>query len=81
MTAMMSAALPATALVRPIDPVGVMPRGLTDTDAERIAAAIAAARTESTRDVYAGVWSRWERRCDSEAFRCCPVTRSRSAPT
>ncbi|MCC2309784.1 site-specific integrase [Cellulomonas chengniuliangii] len=63
MTTMMSAALPATAVVHPVDPTGVMPRGLTDTDAERIAAAIAAARTESTRHVYAGVWSRWERWC------------------
>jgi hypothetical protein len=61
MTTMMSSALPATALVRPVDPVGVMPR--TDTDGERIAAAIAAARTESTRHVYAGVWARWERWC------------------
>jgi hypothetical protein len=40
MTTMMSAALPATALVHPIGPVGIMPRGLTDTDGERIAAAI-----------------------------------------
>jgi uncharacterized membrane protein len=63
MTTMMSTALPATALVHPIDPTGVMPRGLTDTDAERIAAAIAAARTESTRHVYAVVWRRWERWC------------------
>jgi hypothetical protein len=63
MTTMMSAALPAIALVRPIDAVGIMPRGLTDADGERIAAAMAAARTESTRHVYAGVWSRWERWC------------------
>ena len=49
MTTMMSAALPAIALVRPIDAVGIMPRGLTDADGERIAAAMAAARTESTR--------------------------------
>lgn len=45
---MMSAAVPATALVHPVDSIGVMPRGLTDTDGERIAAAIEAARTEST---------------------------------
>lgn len=51
MNTMMSAALPATALVHPIDPFGVVPRGLTATDGDRIAAAIAAARTESTRRV------------------------------
>ena len=34
MTTMMSAALPATAHVRPIDAVGIMPKGLTDTDGE-----------------------------------------------
>ena len=69
---MMSAALPATALVHPIDPVGIMPRGLTDTDGERIAAAIAAARTESTRHVYAGVWRRWERWCTSRGVPALP---------
>ncbi|TGN65751.1 site-specific integrase [Nocardioides eburneiflavus] len=72
MTTMMSSALPATALVRPIDTVGVMPQGLTDTDGERIAAAIAAARTESTRRVYAGVWSRWERWCASRGVAVLP---------
>lgn len=71
---MMTAALPATAsaLVRPIDAVGIMPRGLTDIDGERIAAAIAAARTESTRRVYAGVWSRWERWCASRGVAVLP---------
>ncbi len=69
---MMSAALPATVLVHPIDPVGIMPRGLTDTDGERIAAAIEAARTQSTRHVYAGVWSRWERWCTSRGVAVLP---------
>lgn len=32
-------------------------------DAERIDAALAAARTASTRTVYASLWSRWERWC------------------
>jgi integrase len=75
MTTMMSAALPATALVHPADPIGVMPRGLTDTDGERIAAAIAAARTESTRRVYAGVWSRWERWCAGRGVAVLPGDR------
>lgn len=74
MTTMTSPALPGTAstLVRPIHPVGIMLQGLTDTDGERIAAAIAAARTESTRRVYAGVWSRWERWCASRGVAVLP---------
>ncbi|GAB6987783.1 hypothetical protein JCM10369A_43090 [Nocardioides pyridinolyticus] len=46
---------PATAIVRPDT--------LTDQDADRIAAAIDAARTESTRRVYAYTWGQWARWC------------------
>jgi integrase len=36
------------------------------------AAAVAAARTESTRHVYAGVWSRWERWCAGRGLAVLP---------
>lgn len=42
---------------------GTLPAGLTGVDADRIAAAVAAARSESTRHVYALAWSQWERWC------------------
>lgn len=40
-----------------------LPLALTDQDADRIAAAINAARTESTRRVYAYTWGQWARWC------------------
>ena len=49
----MSAALPATANAHLSADASLLPSGLTDADTARIAAAIAAARTESTRHVYA----------------------------
>jgi integrase len=42
---------------------GLPPVALTDVEAERIAAAINAARTESTRRVYAYTWGQWARWC------------------
>lgn len=52
--------VPSTVLVPTPAPV---PAGLTAADAARISAAIAAARAESTREVYARAWSLWERWC------------------
>jgi integrase len=40
-----------------------LPAALTDIDADRIAAAISAARTESTRRIYAYTWGQWARWC------------------
>jgi integrase len=40
-----------------------LPSSLTEVDADRIAAAISAARTESTRRVYAYTWGQWARWC------------------
>lgn len=40
-----------------------LPVALTDADADRISAAISAARTESTRRVYAYTWGQWARWC------------------
>ena len=40
-----------------------LPVTLTDLDADRIASAISAARTESTRRVYAYTWGQWARWC------------------
>lgn len=45
------------------DPSDALPTGLTETDAARIAAAISAARADSTRAVYAHAWNQWERWC------------------
>ncbi len=75
MTTLMNAALPpgATTLVR--SPTGAtvsFPPGLTDADAARITAAIAAARTEATRTVYANAWSQWERWCATRAIAALP---------
>ena len=58
-----------------------LPAGLTETDAERIAAAIAAARTETTRHVYALIWAQWERWCAARGIPRCPATRWPCAPT
>lgn len=49
-----------------------LPAGLTDVDAVRITEAIAAARTESTRHVYALVWGQWERWCDARGIPALP---------
>jgi hypothetical protein len=66
MTTLMSVALPASATAHihpPADTTRGLPSGLTDADAARISAAIAAARTESTRHFSALVWNQWERWC------------------
>lgn len=51
MTTMMSVALPATTAVHPNLSTGIMPRDLTETDGERLARAVSAARAESIRRV------------------------------
>ncbi len=71
----MSAALPANATTpvhRFAEPAAGLPAGLTDADAGRITAAIAAARTESTRHVYALVRNQWERWCDARGILALP---------
>ncbi|HET7683749.1 MAG TPA: hypothetical protein VFK34_08795 [Marmoricola sp.] len=55
---------PATAIVRPDT--------LTDQDAARIAATIDAARTESTRRVYAYTWGQWARWCAARELSALP---------
>ena len=79
MTTLMTAALPSSAAA-PVHPpahpsagsaIG-LPTGLTDVDAARIAAAISAARTESTRTVYAHAWRGWERWCASRGIPTLP---------
>jgi integrase len=47
--------------------------GLTETDATRIAAAMTAAITESTRIVYGHTWRRWERWCAGRAITPLPA--------
>ncbi|MGZ4574470.1 MAG: hypothetical protein ACXVXY_05640, partial [Mycobacteriaceae bacterium] len=65
MTTLMSAALPASAAAHEQPSIeaatDLRPAGLTDADLARITAAIGAARTESTRTVYAHTWTQWER--------------------
>jgi hypothetical protein len=82
MTILMCAALPATTTqphaAHPVaghQPVGdsSLPAGLTDADAERIAAAVAAALTEASRHVYALVWAQWERWCDARGTLALPA--------
>lgn len=46
--------------------------GLTDHDAARVAAAHGAARTESTRAVYAQAWRQWERWCAARGLSPLP---------
>ena len=81
----MLAALPATA--RPAfasttaDDPDLRRAGLTAVDAARIGEALAAARTDGTRRLYAGVWSRWERWCASRGVAVLPRIRSRCART
>jgi hypothetical protein len=48
------------------------PPGLSDDDAERIALAIDAARTESTRRVYAYLWGQWARWCTTRGLNPLP---------
>jgi site-specific recombinase XerD len=60
----MNASLPTSTsldLVRP-EP-SALPAGLTELDAARIVRAIAAAKSETTRGIYAQVWGHWERWC------------------
>lgn len=49
-----------------------LPAGLTNADAERIATAIAAARTDATRHVYALIWAQWERWCTTRGVAALP---------
>lgn len=73
MTTFMNAALPATkTLVFTSSDTTDLPPGLTDADGSRIAAAIAAARAESTRTVYAQAWSQWERWCAARGIPALP---------
>lgn len=58
-----------------------LPPGLTEADAARVAAAVSAARAESTRNLYAHAWSRWERWCTVRDTRPCPATPWCCAPT
>jgi integrase len=53
----------ATHSVMSADSSDALRAGLTETDAARIAAAISAARADSTRAVYAHAWNQWERWC------------------
>ncbi len=64
MTHFMNATLPTSTtldLIRPEPPA--LPAGITELDAARITRAIAAAKSETTRGVYAQVWGHWERWC------------------
>jgi hypothetical protein len=49
-----------------------LPNGLTSDDADRIAEAIAAARTESTRKIYAYTWGQWARWCAGRGLASLP---------
>jgi hypothetical protein len=49
-----------------------MPAGLTEIDAVRITEALAAARAESNRHVYALVWGQWERWCNARDIPALP---------
>ena len=75
MTTLMNAALPASARTHAkpsFESATRLPAGLTEADAARITAAIAAARSESTRTVYAQVWSQWERWCANRGIAALP---------
>ncbi|MPZ93886.1 MAG: tyrosine-type recombinase/integrase [Propionibacteriales bacterium] len=64
MTHFMNCTLPTSTTldrIRPEPPA--LPAGLTETDPARITRAIAAAKSETTRGVYAQVWGHWERWC------------------
>jgi len=73
MTNLMTAALPATATVAPTTDLDLLPAGLTNADSARISSAIAAARTESTRRLYALVWAQWERWCAGRGIAALPA--------
>ncbi|QIK75710.1 site-specific integrase [Nocardioides piscis] len=73
MTNLLTAALPATAIVAPTPDLDLLPAGLTDLDTARISSAIAAARTESTRRLYALVWAQWERWCAARGIGALPA--------
>jgi hypothetical protein len=87
MTTLMIAALsPVTAAPVHLSaefPIG-LPSGLTEVDAARIAAAISAARTESTRTVYAHAWRQRQRQrehwCAARGLAPLPGDRWRCAP-
>jgi integrase len=49
-----------------------LPAGLTAADASRITEAISAARTESTRRLYALVWGQWQRWCHDRGVCALP---------
>jgi integrase len=49
-----------------------LPTALTEVDADRSAAAISAARTESTRRIYAYTWGQWARWCASRGLAPMP---------
>jgi hypothetical protein len=73
MTTLMNAALPASTTLVPTSAEATgLPPGLTDADATRITAAIAAARTETTRTVYAHAWRQWERWCAGRGIPALP---------
>jgi hypothetical protein len=74
MTILTNAALPPSAALVPaaVDDNLDLPTGLTEDDVTRISAAIAAARTESTRHVYTLVWNQWERWCDARGIPAVP---------
>jgi hypothetical protein len=75
MTTLMTAALPAGTRAHAhlsADTATRMPTGLTEADAERITMAIAAARTEATRHVYALAWNQWERWCTVRGIPALP---------
>lgn len=73
-TADMTTLIPADPPATPIEPRSctVRPTTLTEQDADRIAAAICAARTESTRRVYAYTWGQWARWCAARGLRPLP---------
>ena len=58
-----TASMTTSLIAAPAAAPEAMPIALTGADAERIAAAIDAARTESTRRVYAYTWGQWARWC------------------
>ena len=58
-----------------------LPSALTEVDADRIAAAITAARTESTRRIYTYTWGQWSRWCAGRGLSPLPGDPARCAPT
>ena len=81
MNTLMTADLPCSAAVparhSTLPSIG-LPTVLTDIDAARIAAAISAARTESTRTVYAHTWRGWQRWTRSRTWSSAPESRRHS---